>query len=57
MKISFNKAERTKIIVAIEDDDAQETSNVYELFMEGTLGKDTNFSKVEDVLEEATHPS
>lgn len=57
MKISFNQAETTKIIIAIEDDDAQETSNVYEIFMAGTLGKDTNFSKAEDVLEEATHPT
>ena len=57
MKISFSKVETTKIIIAIEDDDSQQTSNVYDLFMGGTLGRDINFSKVDDVLEESTHPT
>ena len=57
MKISFSKAETTKIIISIEDEASQQTSNIYELFLEGTLGRDINFSKVNDVLEESTHPA
>ena len=57
MTISFNKVETTKILRSIEDETSQQTSNVYELFMDRTLGSDINYSKVNDVLEESTHPT